>query len=220
LDQSSVSHFIHKMGNHFQLLILLLSPLKKMLPDSREIELLQQTVEKASELAQSFSDYAQGLNSLSQLDLYEILAQTINKYEPSAAERGVVLHVAMSESVHGVKTEGDAVLLESAISGVIQNALEATHAGGQITVSATIEGMEGNKSSVVKIRVEDTGCGIQRGDLEKVSVPFYTTKKNHDGLGLSMASRFIELHGGGLQIESCQGKGTEINVTLPVSVQT
>ena len=48
-------------------------------------------------------------------------------------------------------------------------------------------------------------------------MPFYSTKQDHDGLGLSMASRFIELHGGGVRVDSWLGKGTKVRITIPVT---
>jgi len=63
--------------------------------------------------------------------------------------------------------------------------------------------------------VIDSGCGIPENSLENVLTPFFTLKKDHEGLGLSMAARFIELHGGMLRITSTEGKGTKVEITLP-----
>jgi signal transduction histidine kinase len=105
--------------------------------------------------------------------------------------------------------------LDFAIANVLQNALEATGKGGR--VSLTAEGMSvGDKgSSVLQICVLDSGCGIAPEHLSKVAAPYFTTKKNHDGLGLSMASRFIEMHGGLLTIESPASQGVSVAIVLP-----
>jgi signal transduction histidine kinase len=67
--------------------------------------------------------------------------------------------------------------------------------------------------------VIDSGCGIEENALTNVLVPFFTSKKNHEGLGLSMASRFIEIHGGILRIMSAKGKGTEVAIVLPTEAE-
>ena len=218
LDDSIISRFIHKIGNHFQLLNLVLNPLRKVLPESRETEVLQQTVEKAIELTRSFSDYSQGPTWLSEIDLCEVLNGAISTRKASFVEKGIGFHVAIDDSVQGVTIKGDPFLLESAIGSILQNALEATENGGQVVFSAKLEKCDSNNSSVVKLRMGDTGCGIQQKELSRIAMPFFTSKKNHDGLGLSMASRFIELHGGVLRVDSEEGRGTEVNITLPTVV--
>jgi signal transduction histidine kinase len=77
----------------------------------------------------------------------------------------------------------------------------------------------GDSVSVATITVTDSGCGIQENALASVLVPFFTSKKNQDGLGLSMASRFVEIHGGILRIASAEGKGTEVEIVLPIEVE-
>jgi signal transduction histidine kinase len=72
---------------------------------------------------------------------------------------------------------------------------------------------------VAAISIVDSGCGINEGNLAGVLLPFFTSKKNHDGLGLSMASRFIEIHGGILQIRSKEGKGTSVEMRLPIEAE-
>lgn len=218
LDQGIISRFIHKIGNHFQLLNLVINPVKKALPESREADLLQQTVEKAIELTRAFSDYSQGPTWLSEIDLCEVLDAAISTRKASFARKGISFHVNIDHSTHGMTIQGDPFLLESAIGSILQNALEATEKAGQVVFSAIVEKCDGNKTSVVKLRMGDTGCGIKAEDLSKVTMPFFTSKKNHDGLGLSMASRFIELHGGILRVDSEEGKGTEVNVTLPTII--
>ena len=217
LSQGIISRFIHKIGNHFQLLNLVLNPLRKVLPESRETEVLQQTIEKAIELTRAFSDYSQGPTWLSEIELCEVLNGAISTRKASFVRKRIGFHVTIDDSVQGVTIHGDPFLLESAIGSILQNALEATEQSGQVVLSAKLEKRDG-KSSVIEIRIEDTGCGIQQKDLSKITIPFFTSKNNQDGLGLSMASRFIELHGGVLRVDSHEGKGTEVSITLPTVI--
>jgi signal transduction histidine kinase len=220
IDGSIVARFVHKIGNHFQLLNLLVNSLNRSLPKSKETEVLRQTVEKAIELTRTFADYCQGPTCLSEVDLSEVLDGAVVTRKSLFAQKGVGLEVKINDSVRRVTIRGDPFLLESAIGGVLQNALEATESGGQVVLDANVELGENAKSSVARVRVVDTGCGIQEKDLNGVAVPFFSSKKGHDGLGLSMASRLIEMHGGILTLDSLQGKGTAADITLPTTIAT
>jgi signal transduction histidine kinase len=65
------------------------------------------------------------------------------------------------------------------------------------------------------IEFEDTGTGIAADELPRVGQPFYTTKQGGTGLGLTIASRIIERHGGTLTLDSAPGRGTTVRVGLP-----
>jgi signal transduction histidine kinase len=214
-EQNVISRFVHKIGNHFQLLNLVTNSLKRMLPESRETALLQETVEKAIELTRSFSDYNQGLTCFSQLELMDIL-ETAGMTRRSWFEtKGVAFENQIQPAMSGATIHGDPYLLDLAIGHVLQNALEATDTGGLVTLYARAEWAK-DAVAVARIRITDSGCGIGPSALANAIVPFFTSKKNHDGLGLSMASRFIEIHKGILKISSVEGKGTEVEILLPV----
>jgi len=217
-EQAVISRFVHKMGNHFQLLNLVVSSLRKAVPDSRETLMLQETVEKAIDLARSFSDYNQVPTGLSRVELADILQAAAMTRRSSFEEKGVSFNSQIHVSVSGATIQADPYLLELAIGHVLQNALEATEAGGQVTLQARAK-CSGVSAPVVSISVIDSGCGIDENALRNVLVPFFSCKKNHDGLGLSMASRFIEIHGGILRIASAHGKGTEVEIVLPIEVE-
>jgi PAS domain S-box-containing protein len=214
LDQTVISRFIHKIGNHFQLLNLLIDSLRRTLPDSNETELIQQTVEKAVELTRTFSDYTQSPTWLSEVDLVEILHAAIHSRKSSYAGKGVALEDGIDGSVNGVTVQSDPFLLELAIGCVLQNALEATDYGGKVILDVKVE-LLNNVQSIVRLRIVDTGCGMKQEVQRKAAEPFFTMKSDRDGLGLSMASRFIEIHGGVLRIESREGKGTTVEILLP-----
>ena len=72
---------------------------------------------------------------------------------------------------------------------------------------------------VVIVEIEDTGMGIRKENLEKVFEPFFTTKRNLEGtgLGLAITKNLIDMHKGFLTVNSTEGKGTRIKITLKVS---
>ncbi|HET8564312.1 MAG TPA: HAMP domain-containing sensor histidine kinase [Candidatus Binatia bacterium] len=216
LDQNVVAKFVHKMGNHFQVLNLVINSLPKSVSEPGQTTMVQETVDRALELTRSLSEYTQVITCFVQVDFFDILRAAVMTRRPLFLEKGVVLDERIQETAGDVTMLGDPFLLELAIGHILQNALEGTDAGGLVTVYGSLETYNHN-SAVVKLRVVDTGCGIKPEDLPTVIFPFVTSKKNHDGLGLSIASRFIEMHGGLLRITSKDGLGTEAEISLPVS---
>jgi Histidine kinase-, DNA gyrase B-, and HSP90-like ATPase len=216
--QAVISRFVHKIGNHFQLLNLVVNSLKRTIPESKETLMLQETVEKAIDLTRGFSDYNQVPACLSRVGLVDILLAAAMTRRSSFEKKGITFDSQIHASVSEVTIQADPYLLELAIGHVLQNALEATEAGGQVTLHARVK-CPGDSAPAVIISVIDSGCGIDENALSSVVAPFFSTKKNHDGLGLSMASRFIEIHGGILRITSAQGKGTEVEIVLPMEAE-
>src|SRR5262249_26075545 len=102
--------------------------------------------------------------------------------------------------------------LEQVFLNLLANAREATPHGGRIviTVRSTV--------GVVEISVADTGCGIPAEDLSRVLEPFFTTKANGNGLGLSICRSVLWEVEGTLTIQSEPGKGTDVRVAVPVAV--
>ena len=113
---------------------------------------------------------------------------------------------------------GDSVLLEMAIAAVIANAIEASPLGGavRIGVCARSEAVSQSGPNMAVVRVVDGGPGIPKDQLLEVSQPFYTTKPGHEGMGLSIASRYVELHDGFIHLSSVEGNGTEVDIVLPL----
>jgi signal transduction histidine kinase len=111
---------------------------------------------------------------------------------------------------------GDPGELQQAFLNLLMNSLDAVRDredGG--TISVRVEVAEG----LVRAHVEDDGCGMEPGQVERAFDLFYTTKEVGEGtgLGLSIVHHIIvENHGGQLDLVSRPGKGTEITVSLPI----
>ncbi|MGH7928135.1 MAG: ATP-binding protein, partial [Candidatus Binatia bacterium] len=105
-------------------------------------------------------------------------------------------------------------LLEAAFGHLLQNALEATEPGGTVEFSGRVE--LNSSQDVAWLYIKDSGCGIPAREQDQVILPFFTTKKGRDGLGLTVASRFVEMHRGALRIMSREGEGTEVTILLPL----
>jgi hypothetical protein len=214
LDQEVVSRFIHKLGNHFQLLNLVVSSLKSSLPVSRESDVLTETLDKAIDLTRVLSECNQVQPWVSELPLLEVIQAAVGSRSSEFAGRGVRLQTRLAEIPDDVCILSSPYLLEVAFGHLLQNALEACGSHGTVEFGgrAELDGSEG----VARLYIRDSGCGISANAQDHLILPFFTTKKGRDGLGLTVASRFVEMHGGALRIKSNQGQGSEVTILLPL----
>lgn len=104
----------------------------------------------------------------------------------------------------------DRAQMEEALLHIVKNGIEALPGGG------TIECFLERAAGALRIRILDHGAGIQENLRARIFEPFFTTKVYGAGLGLSMADKVIQLHGGTLSLLAGQERGTEAVILLPV----
>jgi two-component system sensor histidine kinase PilS (NtrC family) len=94
--------------------------------------------------------------------------------------------------------------------------------GGQLTISTSSRHVDagGRKGDVIEIAFQDTGEGIPKQNLDKIFLPFFTTKKEGSGLGLAAVHRIVDLHGGWIKVESQERQGSRFVVCMPRSGDT
>ncbi|MFC1678634.1 sensor histidine kinase [Elusimicrobiota bacterium] len=109
---------------------------------------------------------------------------------------------------------GDEARLRDAVSRVVTNAIEAMLEGGTLTVRTAVDTLK------VHIRISDTGPGIPPDLREKACASFFMTKPHGMGLGLAIARKVVEAHGGAVDVESEVGKGTSLILSLPLSLNS
>lgn len=214
--QNAVPQFVHKIGNHFQLINLLIGSLRRTAKAPDEIESLQQTVDRAAELTRTFLHYSQVPSAMTDVDLGEVLRSVFYLYVPRFDEKKVKFEDLVEDSLDGTLVRGDPFSLELAFGAVLRNALDATGDGDLVTVTGKHPKTCAAGNSVARISVVDTGRGMEPQFLDKAAIPFYSTKPERDGLGLSLAMRVIDGHGGLLSISSSAGRGTGVDIVLPV----
>jgi C4-dicarboxylate-specific signal transduction histidine kinase len=96
---------------------------------------------------------------------------------------------------------------------LIKNAMDALEQSQQpaIRVNVTL-----SSNSQVSIEITDNGPGIDTDAMDKIFIPFYTTKKKGSGIGLSLSQQIIQLHGGQLKVSNTNNNGTTFHILLPV----
>ena len=140
------------------------------------------------------------------LDINLLLEDVIKQFEPVLKEKNIKFIYNICEEE--VFIEGDYNRLNQVLINMIKNSIEAIEYKGTIKINYEI-----NKD--FKIIIEDNGIGIPKDELEKIKEPFYTTKKNGTGLGVSLSIEIINAHNGKLQYEILK-KGTRVIIELPI----
>lgn len=139
-------------------------------------------------------------------DLLTEAAQTV---EPLMREHG--LEFAVVDGCAEAVIIGSRKALFGALVNLLENAMQATPAGGKICLSGK------NGGDLLAIGVRDSGPGISRETQARIFEPFFTTKGQGTGLGLAIALGVARAHGGGIELFSEPGQGAEFVMTLPVA---
>ncbi len=124
---------------------------------------------------------------------------------------GIDIDVEVAEDLPWL--EGDAVAIGHALMNICRNAIDAMPTGGRVVLAARAEA--GEQPRVV-LEVRDTGDGMDADTCNRASDPYFTTRANHQGLGLAKVTEVVHGHGGELEIESVEGGGTTARLLLPI----
>ena len=172
-----------------------------------ETERLSQMVEELLDFSR-IQDNRLSLNK-DTIDILAELGETVLIYQERARALGITLNYYEPEMLPFVY--GDKNRLRQVFINIVDNAIKYSDKGDTVSVEAYEENNE------ICISVSDTGMGISKEDLPKIKTKFF--KANHtrrgSGIGLAVADEIIQRHGGTLEINSEQGVGTTVMITLP-----
>lgn len=177
----------------------------------KELSQITEEVQRCKEILKNLLDLGRIEEmDTAALDLRVPVERALKLIAPQAADRRLKLEASGLE--RPMKTRGDESLLQEALYALLQNAVEASSRNGRVRVSArTLGGRH-------RLSVSDDGAGVERGELEKIFQPFYTTKKEGSGLGLSAALRIAQKHGGTVEADSAgAGRGATFVLVLPAA---
>jgi signal transduction histidine kinase/HAMP domain-containing protein len=175
---------------------------------------IRRQVEVLRQIAFEFSTYAR-LPHLKQEPAHvgALIDEALGPYA-AAAPAGIQIRREVPESLPAVLV--DRPIMIRALVNLIENALQAMPEGGALAVSAhAADGPSGEAR--VAIEVRDTGCGIAEALLPRLFEPYFSTKSGGTGLGLGLARRAVEEHGGTLELQSREGQGTVVTLALPAA---
>lgn len=169
----------------------------------RQVDRLERAVSGALRVARGNRN-----SDRSDVDLVEVLRSVLASVKPEFDRRRATIAMDI-ETAEPICVQGDSAALEQAFVNLLANAAHALSSGGEARVRIERRG------AVTMTRIRDTGSGMSAEILERVSTPFYSSKRDGTGLGLKIARRIVHSHGGTLEIESQPGVGTCVTVLLP-----
>lgn len=174
--------------------------------DRKKLEVMSGEVARIERILQDYLSFSRPLGEIARegVDVAEALRSFEGLLGHRAERAGVRLDLAGASLVARV----DARRVKEAVLNLVLNALDATARGGTVRVSwARAEG-------AVEVTVEDTGRGMSEAVVRRAGEAFFTTREGGTGLGVRLARRVAEEHGGSLVFESEAGKGTRARLTL------
>jgi signal transduction histidine kinase len=179
-------------------------------PKHEFIEIQIKETERLNHVVEDFLRMArQQPLELSDCYIREELETIVTLVAKDAQDRSISLR--LEPDAESAVIRGDGEKLRQAFLNIVINALQATPAGGSVSIIL-------NKSDTgFEISFRDSGSGIARDNLQHIFEPFYTTKADGTGLGLAVTRKIIEAHGGSMTVESEAGRGTTVVVQLPLN---
>ncbi|MCY3912128.1 MAG: HAMP domain-containing sensor histidine kinase [Chloroflexi bacterium] len=183
---------------------------------TQEVERLRGLATDLSWLAET--DYGELRLALEECSIHALLAAEVERWQPQSQARQVELSLHLTGGLPDLNL--DHMRMSQALGNVLNNALQATDAGGSIVVGAALDGGE---SLVVSIT--DDGIGIDAADLPHVFDRFYRTDQARSrgaggtGLGLAIARAIVEAHGGEIALAS-EGPGHGVTATIRLPLNT
>jgi len=178
--------------------------------DMEDLDLGIESIKKRSEGLMMFAKTYRSLHKITQLNLSTVsladLFENIkNLLLPSLDKKNIDIEFHLSDPI--IQVDIDRHLIEQVLINLMLNAIDATEQTekAKMKISAFL-----NLKDQAIIQVEDNGTGIPDEILDRIFVPFFTTKKNGSGVGLSLSKQIMLLHKGKIKINSAVGKGTSV----------
>lgn len=172
--------------------------------------IVQEEIERINALVRDLSDFAKPAPlQLQPTHLATLARDTLALLSDQCLRKGVEVRTSFEEN--GLTVQADAQQLKQVILNLFLNSLEAMAQGGRLEVATHVHG------HTLTLHVSDTGCGIALADLHTIWDPFFTTKERGMGLGLAIVKGIVERHGGRIALSSSPGKGTTVELSLPLT---
>ncbi|MFW6147144.1 MAG: two-component system sensor histidine kinase NtrB [Thermodesulfobacteriota bacterium] len=189
--------------------------------NKRLMEIVLREINRLNQLVNDFLQFARPQKyHLEKFDLNMLIKDTLYLFKRSQKwPQNLEVETSFQQSL---KITSDPQQLKQVFWNVLGNSCEAMPDGGTIRVSTRTEaGAQGSKKKkeTVRIKVEDTGPGIDPSVLGEMFKPFSTAKKNGSGLGLAIVKKIVESLGGEVSGYNLQGKGAAISIVLPLSIE-
>ena len=148
---------------------------------------------------------------MDRIDIIAELGEAYLMFTQRAMREGMTIRY--DEPEESIPVIGDRNRLRQVFVNIIDNAIKYSDAGATIAIAVT------HDDKTVRIAVTDTGCGIKAEDLPMVKKKFYkgNSTRRGSGIGLAVADEIVSMHSGRLDVDSQEGKGTTVVISLPIA---
>ena len=171
-------------------------------------EILQQVDRIASWITQLLVYSQPGTPKLAKVDLAQALERTVLDFKPDLEKHGIQVTTDIEPNLPSVT--GDSTVLGQVFNTLLSNAVDAMPGGGKLELVARRD----PKRAHVEVTIRDTGKGMAAEQLERLFVPFSTTKERGLGVGLPLVRRVLARLDGGIEVQSTSGAGTVVRLTF------
>lgn len=175
----------------------------------KKIEVLMEEVERLDNILNDFLRFSRSQKLEKGLYcLNRAVEEVLDFIEPEAFQQGVKILKQFDLGLPRMLFDRN--LVKQAVLNLVLNALQAMPEGGELIVETQREGGR------AVIEVTDTGVGIPQERLDKIWEVYYSSKNSGTGLGLPTVLRVVQAHGGEIQVQTEEGKGSQFRVYLPI----
>ena len=176
------------------------------------LDVVAEEVDRINKIAVDFLFAVKPMKvNLAACNVNDVVNKTLGVVAAELQEKGIKLSTHLATSLP--KVFADSSLLEQSLLNLVKNAMQAMPADRKaptITISTYIE------DDMVKLSVQDNGCGMTEDQMSKIFEPYYTTKSSGTGLGLTVLFKIMKQHGGDVVVHSTYGEGSEFILQIPV----
>ncbi len=176
--------------------------------DAEDLELGISSIEQRSKGLLRFAETYRSLSKITTLNqetiyLHETFANLKRLMQPTLLQKNVELEVLIAEQ--HLSLQADPNLLDQVLINLLVNAIEAVKEKPEPHITLSAHRSENHK---ILISIADNGTGMTKEIQDKIFIPFFSTKKQGSGIGLSLCKQIMMLHRGNIQVQSVEGEGT------------
>ncbi|MEN3190184.1 MAG: ATP-binding protein [Atribacterota bacterium] len=177
-----------------------------------DLNTIIQEVDRLNNLVVQVLDYAKVKKlNITSFSLKNLINDVVELFKQEITNKQIKFDIKLSPDISLIQADKDQI--RQILMNIIINAIQAIPEKGEIKIKAEKDFIRENPA--IKLVVEDNGIGIAAQDLNQIFDPFFSTKEQGSGLGLSIVYKLIEGHQGEIKVESKEGKGTKFIIILP-----
>ena len=151
--------------------------------------------------------------NMTMVDVNELIGRLLDFLAPQFAKHTITAERRLTAGMPWLSLDPD--LLQQAFLNIALNAIQAMKDGGKFFVETRYDEASSTAPGAVKIIFTDTGKGISAENMSRIFGPFFTTRQQGTGLGLTITQRIIEQHSGEISVTNAATKGASFTISLP-----